>query len=181
MIGYTLAKRYAHALIDLAREEKRVDQVAAEIEGLAASLSAAPALGDFFANPTISPAAKAGVLDELLVRARVAGLTADFVRLLLDKHRILGLPEIARAFRDQWDELHNRVRARLVSALPLGPEETERARKALSALSGREVVLAVEVDPGVLGGLVAYVGGNVYDGSIRNQLEQFTESMHEGR
>jgi F-type H+-transporting ATPase subunit delta len=181
VIGYTLAKRYAHALIDLAREAKQVDRVAAEIGELATVFAASPALTDFFANPTMAPAAKAEALGELLSRAGVEGLTADFARLLLAKHRLLGLPEIARAFRDQWDNLHNRVRARLVSAFPLGPEETARARKALSAISGKEVVLAVEVDPGIIGGLVAHVGGNIYDGSIRNQLAQFAERMHEGR
>lgn len=181
MIGYTLAKRYAQALVDLAREEKRVDEVAVEIDRLAAAFSAAPDLPGFFANPTIPADAKSAALRELLEKAMVGGVSADFARLLLAKNRLLGVPEIARAYRDLWDGLHNRVRARLVSALPLAPEEAERARKALSSLSGKEVVLALEVDPSIIGGLVAYVGSHVYDGSIRNQLREFAEGMHKGR
>jgi len=181
VIGYTLAKRYAQALIDLALEGKKVDEVAAEIERLAQAFQASPDLSSFFANPTVAREAKEGVLTELLGKARVGGLTADFSRFLLAKHRILGLAEIARAYRDLWDRLHNRVRGRLVSAFPLAPEEAERAGKALSRLTGKEVVLSVEVDSSIMGGLVAFVGSHVYDGSIANQLAQFAERMHKGR
>jgi F-type H+-transporting ATPase subunit delta len=181
VIGYTLAKRYAQALIDLAREEKRVEEVAGQVGSLAAAFDPASGLVEFFSNPTIPSQAKGEALEQLLAGAGASGLAADFARLLLAKNRLLGLPEIVRAYGDLWDGLQNRVRARLVTALPLGAEETERARKALAALSGKDVVLAVEVDPGIIGGLVAYVGSQVYDGSVKNQLIQFADSMHKGR
>ncbi len=181
MIGYMLAKRYARALLDLAREAKRMEEVDRELASLAEAYAVAPGLASFFADPTAPADAKRKVLEGLLEKIQVGGLTADFTAFLLRKKRILGLPEIAAAYRDLSDEAANRLRARLRSAAPLDPAETERARAALSRLSGKEIILSVEVDPTLLGGMVAQVGSVVYDGSVKNQLRLFAESLQKGR
>jgi F0F1-type ATP synthase delta subunit len=43
------------------------------------------------------------------------------------------------------------------------------------------VVLELEVDKDILGGIVAHVGSQVYDGSLKNQLQQVKENISKGR
>jgi len=79
------------------------------------------------------------------------------------------------------DELENRIRARVVSAARLSDKEKSRIKDALSKISGKEVALEVEVDESLLGGVVAYMGSQVYDGSIKNQLTQIKDNLSKGR
>ena len=68
----------------------------------------------------------------------------------------------------------------IVSASPLRDEQRERLRRALSARTGQQVEFEESVDPSLLGGAVATVGGLVFDGSLRTQLEQLRASLTKG-
>jgi F-type H+-transporting ATPase subunit delta len=48
---------------------------------------------------------------------------------------------------------------------------------ALQRRTGKTVVLSEREDPELLGGVVANVGGFMYDGSLRASLGQLKESM----
>ena len=67
-----------------------------------------------------------------------------------------------------------------VSATPLRDDQRERLRRALAARTGKQVELAERVDPALLGGAVASVGGVVFDGSLRTQLAQLHGSLTRG-
>jgi F-type H+-transporting ATPase subunit delta len=56
----------------------------------------------------------------------------------------------------------------------------EGLREALSRVSGKEVVLKEESDPGLVGGLVIQLEGKVYDGSVRTQLDKMKERVERG-
>ena len=60
-------------------------------------------------------------------------------------------------------------------------KEEARISAALSKISGKEVIIEVEVDESLLGGVVAYMGSQVYDGSIKNQLSQIKDNLSKGR
>jgi F-type H+-transporting ATPase subunit delta len=73
------------------------------------------------------------------------------------------------------------MQARVVSAAPLRAEQRERLRRALASRTGQQIELAESVDPTLLGGAIAEVGGLVIDGSLRTQLEQLRHSLTRGQ
>jgi F-type H+-transporting ATPase subunit delta len=75
------------------------------------------------------------------------------------------------------EEAAGRVRGEVVSATPLDPAQLDRIRSALARRLGRELDLAIRVDPALLGGLVARVGDLVFDGSLRTQLAQLRAQL----
>ncbi len=79
------------------------------------------------------------------------------------------------------DEAAGRTRARIVSASPLSDAQRSRLRSALAARTGLQVDLEESVDSSLLGGAVASVGGLVFDGSLRTQLEQLRSSLTRGQ
>jgi F-type H+-transporting ATPase subunit delta len=181
VIGFVLARRYAKALIDLAQEAGLLKEVGQDIERIAGLFEESHELANVFADPTIAPEAKTKVLEEILERGGVQELTMKFIHVVLMKGRILGSTEIAQAYRDLLDQLENRIRARVVTAARLSDEEENRIRDALSRISGKEVTLEIEVDESLLGSVVAYMGSQVYDGSIKNQLAQIRDNLSKGR
>ena len=181
MIGIVLAKRYAKSVIDLAQESGTLKEVGHDLDRIADLFAQSHELVNVFSDPTIASVAKEKVLAQVLKKGGVQELTMKFIHIVLLKGRILGIGEIASAYRDILDELENRIRARVVSAARLSDKEQSRISDALSKISGKEVTLEVEVDESLLGGVVAYMGSQVYDGSIKNQLTQIKDNLSKGR
>ena len=181
MIGLVLARRYAKALIDLAEEAGQIPGVREELAWMDAVFGSSQELVNLFMDPTVPFAQKKKVLTELFEKGEIGDLTRRFVTLLLDKNRLDGISEIAEAYGIYADEREHRLRARVHSAVPLEDEEVDRFRKILSEMSGKEVVLDVQVDEDLVGGVVTRLGGEVYDGSLKNQLQQMKENLSKGR
>lgn len=181
MIGIILARRYAKAVIDLAQEAGVLNEVGQDLDRIAGLFADSHALVNVFADPTIAPVAKEKVLEDVLEKGGVQDLTMEFIHVVLLKGRILGVGAIARAYRDILDQLENRIRARVVTAARLSNNEESRISEALSKISGKDVILEVEVDESLLGGVAAYMGSQVYDGSIKNQLTQIKDNLSKGR
>ncbi len=181
MIGIVLAKRYAKAVIDLAQEAGVLKETGQDLDRIAGLFADSHELVNVFADPTIAPEAKEKVLAEILEKGSVQELTMKFIHVVLAKGRILGVGEIARAYREILDQMENRIRARIVTAARLSDAEKSRIKDALSQISGKDVALEVEIDESLLGGVVAYMGSQVYDGSIKNQLTQIKDNLSKGR
>jgi F-type H+-transporting ATPase subunit delta len=60
--------------------------------------------------------------------------------------------------------------AEVVVARPLTPQQQERLTQSLSRSYGRELVLHVQVDPDVVGGVRVQVGDEVMSGTIADRL-----------
>ena len=181
MIGVVLAKRYAKSVIDLAQEEGILEEVGQDLEHIAHLFTESPDLVNVFSDPTIAPEAKEKVLSQVLEKGGVQDLTMRFIRVVLRKGRILGIGDIAHAYREFMDQLQNRIRARVIAAAPLSQKEEGRISEALSRISGKDVILEIEIDESLLGGVVAYMGSQVFDGSIKNQLTQIKDNLSKGR
>jgi F-type H+-transporting ATPase subunit delta len=78
------------------------------------------------------------------------------------------------------DELKGVARATVTSAGELSADAVERIRTALSKRTGKDIVLEVKQDHGLIGGLVTQIGDLVLDGSIRTQLLNMRESLKKG-
>jgi F-type H+-transporting ATPase subunit delta len=104
----------------------------------------------------------------------------SFLNLLFGKGRIKFIVSINEFYQKLADELKGVVRAKLVSAEDLSPETTEKIREALSKRTNKEVILEVERDQNLIGGIVTKIGDLVLDGSIKTQLLNMRESLKRG-
>ena len=181
MIGLVLAKRYAKAIIDLAEESGLVTEIGDELDRIAELFAGSHELVHLFSDPKVGPEFKEKVLEEILGKGELHDLTKRFVHVLLLKNRLIGIGEIAVAYRHFSDQLSNRIRAKVISATSLEKEDMDRIREVLSRMSGRDVILEMEIDESILGGIVTHMGSHVYDGSLRNQLQQIKENLSRGR
>ena len=172
-----MARRYAKALIELADKEGRVDAVGEEIEQAAGLFASSADLRNLMFSPGIAKDVKRSILKELLERASVGDLSGRFLQLLLEKDRLRYIAPISLAYRGLADALNNRIRAQVRSAFALSEEEEAALRNQLSAATGKEVVLEVETDSTLLGGLKARVGSATWDGSVRTHLDSLREKL----
>jgi F-type H+-transporting ATPase subunit delta len=176
-----VAKSYAKALFELARERRQTEQIGGELERAAAVVAAEPTLGGVLGRPWISPADKRAVASEIGERLQLSPLGRDFLALVAAQGRADHLEAIAHAYRDLLDDEQGRVRARVRAAIAL----TDGDRAALSArlsraLGGKQVLIEDVHDQNLLGGFVAEIGSLIVDGSLNGQLSRLRERLTHG-
>ncbi len=180
MITNAIARRYAKALVQLGAEEKSVDRFQTEMVSLEAVLAASAELRSVIANPAYSIEAKRGIVKELTAKLSLSTTVTNFMLLLLDKNRLDQLPQIVMSYGIFADELSGVVRPTLTTALPLDATQVDGIKKALAQVTGRQVVLNVEQDPSLIGGVVTKIGDKVFDGSVRTQLTMIQDTLQKG-
>lgn len=171
------ARRYAKALFSIAREAERVEAVRGQLDGLAEILEASPELQGALFRPLHPAAQRKAVLHALCERLGAGPDVRHFYDFLVDQRRMIHFPAIREEYGRLADEAAGRVPARVRSAAPLDDAQTERLRHALCERTGRDVELVVDVDPELIGGVVAQVGDLVFDGSIRTHLQQLRSNL----
>jgi F-type H+-transporting ATPase subunit delta len=176
-----VARPYARAIWELARERNEIEAVGRDLQGVATTLTEQPDLRDLFARPWVPPAAKRAVAMEVTQRLGLSALVRDLVGIAVRHGRADQLEGIAEAFRELVDVEQGRVRARVRTAVPLTPDERQVLQQQLGRkLGAKHVSLDEVVDQRLLGGFVAEVGSYIVDGSLDGQLARLKERLARG-
>jgi F-type H+-transporting ATPase subunit delta len=175
-----VARSYAKALFELARERNQVDAIARDLHAIEEQFAANADLRAFFARPWVASAAKRAAAAEIATRLGVSPLARDFLALVAAQGRVDHLETIA-AHRELEDEAAGRVRARVRTAVPLSDAERSALAGRLGrVVGGRQVVLEDVTDRELLGGFVAEVGSLLVDGSLDGQLARLRDRLVHG-
>ncbi len=177
MIDTTLAKRYAKALVQIGQEKNALESYGSSLTALVELTETSKEFKEILINPVFTKDDKKLIASSLMEKMGTDPIVRNFVSLLIDRKRIDQLPGIVKAFQQLIDEISGIKRGTIVSAGPLNDDEIGQVTQALSQISGTKVLVTAEVDPSLIGGLVAKVGDQVFDGTIRTQLNQLKESL----
>lgn len=179
MSNAVIHQRYAQALLAIGLEKKNFEQLGRELDRVAGLFERSGELRELMRNPKFNVEKRKEVLGDLLKRLMVSPLTRNFLFLLTDQNRIRSLLEITRAYHELTDDHSGRQRARVTVAAALTDAEVARLKSALQKMTGEQVVLEIKEDPAILGGVITRLGGKVYDGSVRTQLENMKQRIRE--
>jgi F-type H+-transporting ATPase subunit delta len=175
-----IARRYAKALLLIGKEDGLTDRYRQELQGVANLMVQHKKLADTIANPLYNAEERKKVFQGVIAKLDLSKAMSSFLMLLFEKGRVSFIVSIDDFFQKMADELKGVARASLVSANKLSAETIEKIRTALSKRTGKEIVLEVEQDPGLIGGIVTRIGDLVLDGSIKTQLLNMRESLKRG-
>jgi F-type H+-transporting ATPase subunit delta len=161
------ARRYAQAVFEIALERKEMEQWQSDLQKIV------DAVGDdtFLAaleSPKIKFDDKSRLLSQRL--ADISPLALNLVRMLIARAGIGMIGDIADEYQRLLDSYHGIQAAEVITAVPLDDNDKQRLAENLSTLVGQKVVLKAEVDPDIIGGIVARVGGKLLDGSTHSKL-----------
>ena len=163
---------YAQALMDIAKDANATDQVGQEVSDLLEIMESSEELSTFLTNPLMTAEPKKGVLREI-AEGKVSPFLLNFLLLLVDRGRIILLPDTLKQYQALLRDLNQTVLANVTSAVELSDDQKNAICDRVKGLTGaRNVELSVEVDPSLLGGLIIEVGSQVIDASLRGQLRR---------
>jgi F-type H+-transporting ATPase subunit delta len=166
------ARRYARAIIETAADPKAVRD---ELMAVAAALKSHTTLREALANPGVPPANKKAIFFAVF-----EGLSSPLPRLfemLIEGGRVQLFREIVERYHAEWNARNNVHAARVVTAMPLGDDESEAVRKALETAVSGTVEMEVSIDPGLVGGLKVEIDGYQFDGSAKGRLQALRQHL----
>ena len=175
-----VSRRYAEGLYSAAKDRGILDVVGRELHEILELLNSEEDLKKVLYHQQIAEEEKKKIVD-LVFRKRVSFITVNLLNLLIEKKRIEILPMLVEDFDELVREERNETIARVQTARPLSVEYQKRLGDELSKVTGKRVLLDIEINPELIGGLMVEMEGQVIDGSISGYLKRLKENITAGR
>ena len=179
MIKRTDAVRYARELFDVAWRHNQAEQVADELDTLAAVQRAHTGEARPLFHPLVPAADKVKTIQELTAKLGLSKPTSVLLEALAHAYQIHVLEWVAASFRDRLNRKTGVVQAKVTTAAPIAPDKAAALQARLAELTGRTVQLSTTVDPVIIGGVVTQIDSTVYDGSVTRQLARMRAKLVE--
>jgi F-type H+-transporting ATPase subunit delta len=177
-----MAGRYGHALLELARENKAVDAVKADLERFDAMIADSPDLNRLVRSPVFDADSQSRALAAILDKAGIEGLAANFLRVVTTNRRLFAVRDMIRAYRALVARHKGEVTAQVTVAEPPSDKDLDALKDALKSVTGsKDIDFDVKVEPAIIGGLIVKVGSRMVDSSLRTKLNAIKIAMKEAR
>lgn len=172
------SRRYAKALMAVAKQKGEHDRVGKEIALVAGVLRANSQAFDYFTNPIVSPEQKKTVLKNTFSDKGLLDEVYNLLLLLVDKNRFGNLEEVVEAYQAQVDLEQGVTRGSVKSAKALSDDGKKDLESKINKILNKKIILTYKEDPSLLGGVVAQVGGWTFDDSIETHLIKLNEEIN---
>ncbi|MCS0495160.1 F0F1 ATP synthase subunit delta [Ancylobacter mangrovi] len=176
-----VAGRYATALFELARDAGVIDAVKADLDRFGTLIAESDDLKRLVRSPVFSSEEQEKAIAALLDKIGMSGLSANFFKTVAANRRLFTVESIIRAYDALVASYKGEVTAEVTVAQPLSDAHAATLKQALDAMTGKNVKLAVEVDPSLLGGLKVKLGSKLVDASLKTKLNSIRTAMKEVR
>jgi F-type H+-transporting ATPase subunit delta len=175
-----MAGRYAQALYALAVENNAADQVAADLKIIADLIADSADMRAFLKSPVFTSDVQLRIINAILAKTAVSGMTANFIRLVASKRRLFALNDMINGFNALSDAAHGVRHAQVTLAQPANNEQIAQLQNMLKQVSGgTSVNMAIKIDPSIIGGIIVKLGSRMVDGSLKTKLNSIRTRMKE--
>ena len=174
-----IAQRYATAVFELAKEDKKLAAVEKDLDALEEALETSPDFAAMITSPVYSRAELTGAVTALARKMKLSAAMTGVLGVMGEKRRLFVLPHFIKALRAAIAEDKGEVTADVTAAKAMTKAQQDKLAKALKAAVGKDVKINVAVDESLIGGLVVKVGSKMIDSSIRSRLNALQNSMKE--
>jgi F-type H+-transporting ATPase subunit delta len=178
-ISTGIAKRYATAVFELAKEEKGLKTLESDIDALDAAIEGSADLRALISSPLYSREDQANAMTALAKKMKLSAIVTNTLALMASNRRLFTLPQLISALRDRIAEEKGEVTAEVVSAKALTKTQADKLAKTLKAQIGKTIKINATVDESLIGGLIVKVGSKMIDTSIASKLSALQNTMKE--
>lgn len=163
--------RYAQALFDLAKDEKKVAAVESDLKSLKGMAAESADLRTLIHSPGFTAEQKAAGLGAIAAKAKFNPLTVKFIGFLSAQRRANALMSVITSFEQLAAKERGAVSAEVVTAVPMSSAQAKGVAAALRQALGKDPEIATRVDPSILGGIKVRVGSRLFDASLKSKLD----------
>jgi F-type H+-transporting ATPase subunit delta len=164
--------QYANALADVSLAQGGAESVLQQLVAFGDAYAESVELRNFLSTPAVDRETKHGVLEKLVARIGAGNTIRNFLFVVADHNRMHILPEIIAAFQAVVRKRQGIAEAEISSAVELSTTQKAEFAFTLERLTGKRIEPKFSLEPALLGGAVVRIGDAIYDGSLRNRLDQ---------
>jgi F-type H+-transporting ATPase subunit delta len=171
------ARRYANAAFTVAGQTGDYDTWL-QVLGTVARVLQMPSAHVIFTSPAVPGQQKAAALDRIVPSA--SPTIRNFLHILVDRDRLYAVPDIVAALQELINKRRGIITAEVTTAVPLDAELERVVAERLAAYlrsTPDKVTIRSQVDPAIIGGVVARVGDEVIDDSVRGRIERLRRTL----
>lgn len=176
MFNQAVARRYATALFELARDKGLIDQVDRELDLVISTIDSNRKLKAVMDDVLISAEVKQDLFKKIFAD-KVSDLVLNFLLVVARKRREGALSDIRHVYVDLANQARGLVDVEVRSAVPMGTEVLQTLEAKLVSRLGKRVKFSTQVTPDIIGGLVVRVGDQLMDGSVKTRLHRMRERL----
>jgi F-type H+-transporting ATPase subunit delta len=169
--------QYANALADIALAQGAAEPALRQLIDFRDAYTESAELRNFMATPAIDREAKHGVIEKLVARIGASKIVRNFLFVIADHGRMQSLPEIVEAFQEVVCKRQGISDAEIFSAVELSAAQKAEFAFTLERMTGQRIEAKYSLDPSLLGGAVVRIGDAIYDGSVRNRLNEMRSKL----
>ena len=163
--------QYGNALADIALEQGATVPGTQQLSDFIAAYSSFAELRNFFESPATSKEQKRGVAEKISARLGASNIVRNFLFVVIDHQRTSELPEILETFQNVLRERQGIAETEVFSAAALKDAQKKEITQVLERVTGKKIEAKFSLDANLLGGVRVRVGDTIYDGSLRNRLD----------
>lgn len=164
-----VAQRYAKSLLELAHEQKVLEEVHSDMQLFKQTVDENRDLLLALKSPILTQIKKKEILNAIF--KDVNKLTNSFFEIIAQKNRAEVLPAIAEEFHRQYNQLKGIQVAQITTATPLDDKMRNEFISIIKKISDKkEIQLKEEVNEDIIGGFVLTVGDRQIDDTIKSKL-----------
>ncbi len=178
MLKGAIGRRYAEAIFAIARESNTIDRTLEDVQGIA-SLFSQRKLAYLLNEPKIPTQRKIQAIRQAL-ESKVLRTSLNLALLVVQRELVEAMPNIARELAQLILDYKNQAIAEVTTAAPMDEQQLRQVRQALEHRTGKTILMQTKVQPEILGGVIARVGDQVIDGSIRHRLAVLKQQLLTG-
>ena len=168
---------YAKALVLIGRADNRLADIEDELFQFATVLKSNDQLRNTLNDANIAIEQRIAVIDTVLKGKALASTVGIISMLVASEHAGL-IDEIVDAFIKEAAHTRSKEVATIRTAIALDDATVAKIAAALSKTTGKDLDVKVIVDESVMGGIIANVGDEVIDGSVKTRLAKLKESIN---
>ncbi|HEY4036389.1 MAG TPA: ATP synthase F1 subunit delta [Ktedonobacteraceae bacterium] len=178
MLKGAIARRYAGAIFELAQKQNTLDRTLEEVKGIA-QVFADRKLAYLLREPKVPAQRKETALREALT-SKVLPTSLNLALLIVQRKLVDLMPNIATELEKFVLDYHNQAIAQVTTAAEMDQAQSDLIQGALERTTGKNIIMHTRIDPSILGGLIARVGDQIVDSSVRYRLHALQQQLLAG-
>jgi F-type H+-transporting ATPase subunit delta len=159
-------------LADIALAQGAAEPTARQLNDFGTSYEQSTELRTFLASPAVTIDAKHAVIEKIIAQLGASRILRNFLFIIADSHRTQLIPEIIASFQQVLRQRQGIAEAEISSAVELSAAQKTEFANTLARLTGKKIETKYSLDPALIGGAVVRIGDTIYDGSLRNRLNE---------
>jgi F-type H+-transporting ATPase subunit delta len=171
----TLARPYATGVFAHAKEHGQLDKWS-DMLAFVVSVYQDAGMQTALANPTLTRP-EVERMFQSVCGERIDDVARNLLGLLIRNDRLEALPQVHELFEELKAKEESIVDAQVETAFPMSSEQLAGLVKKLEARVQRSVRPSVKVVPELIGGVRVQIGDDVWDASVRGQLNSMATAL----